>query len=218
MLQLREGPFLLTAAHNLDWNKFTTLYLGVNMTETLVLDAFVSKAPGGVRDDDRLDFAIARLPDSLLNQLGPASLIAENDISRSVADTVGRTYTCLGYPNSKNRTPPRFATTLKPALGIYTSNGVPTDRLGTRADVDTHILIDYNFKFSRDENGVRVNSIKPNGFSGGAVIDLGRLSDPATLDKKCNPKLIAMLIEAHRGEKAMRYGRKWCTGGFEVMG
>ncbi len=32
LLKLREGPCVLTAAHNLDWNKHTSLYLGLDVT------------------------------------------------------------------------------------------------------------------------------------------------------------------------------------------
>jgi len=203
LLRLREGPFLLTAAHNLDWNASTSLYLGIDTTEPLTVDAFISVPPGGNRANDTVDFALARLPDRLASKIDPGFLLPEAQISRSVADPIGRAYTCLGYPNSKNRTPPRFLRSLRPKLGIYTSTGVPFDRLGTRARPELHILIDFNFKYSRDEDGVRVNSIRPNGFSGGAVIDLGRLSDPASLGAPCDPKLIALFIEAYREQGAI---------------
>jgi hypothetical protein len=203
LLRLREGPFLLTAAHNLDWNKSTSLYVGVDTTESLTVDAFVCVPPGGQRNQDTIDFALARLPDRLASKIDPTVLLPESQMSRSVADPDGRFYTCLGYPNSKNRTPPRFQRLLTPKLGIYTSNGVSFDRLGGRTHADLHILVDFNFKYSRDEGGVRVNSIKPNGFSGGAVIDLGRLSDPASLGEPCNPKMIALFIEAHREQKVI---------------
>jgi hypothetical protein len=203
LLRLPEGHFMVTAAHNLDWNTNTSIYLGVRKAELLDLTATATVAPYGNRDDDVFDFAVAQLPESLVMEIGEGSFVNEAQISPSVADSVGRTYTSLGYPNSKNRTPRRFETKVTPKIASYTSNGISTDRLGHRCTADTHILIDFNFKYSRDEDGKRVNSIKPNGFSGGAVIDLGRLSDPSTLPEPCDPKLIGLFIEAHRAEKAI---------------
>ena len=111
---------------------------------------------------------------------------SEADISRSIENPVGRSYTCLGYPNSQNRIPTRSESRVRAKLRDYTGSGIPFDRLPGVADTNLHILIDFSFKFSRDENGVRVNSVKPTGFSGGAVIDLGRLSDPSLLTAPCN--------------------------------
>lgn len=203
LLRLAEGPFMMTAAHNLDWNKTTSLYLGVGKAELLELDATVTVVPDSGRDDDVYDFAIARLPGPLVAALGVVNFVDEADISKSVADTVGRSYTSLGYPNSKNRTPRYFDKSVTPFIATYTSNGVAMDRLGPDYAAETHILIDFAFKFSRDETGKRVRSIKPNGFSGGAVIDLGRLSDPERLSEPPDPKLIGLFIEAHRVERAI---------------
>lgn len=163
----------------------------------------MSATVDGSRDDDVYDFAFARLPDPLVAEIGLERFIGEDYISKSVADTLGRTYTCLGYPNSKNRTPPHFDTSVSPVMAAYTSNGVPMDRLGQKYRNETHILIDFNFKYSRDEAGKRVCSIKPNGFSGGAVIDIGRLSDPQSIAEPPSPMLIGLFIEAHRDKRAI---------------
>lgn len=203
LLRLSEGPFMLTAAHNLDWNATTSLYLGVRKAEKLELTATLSSKFDGSRDGDVYDFAFARLPDPLVSEIGLQHFIDEQCISKSVADPVGRTYTCLGYPNSKNRTPPHFDTSVSPVMAAYTSNGVSIDRLGQKYRAETHILIDFNFKYSRDEAGKRVCSIKPNGFSGGAVIDIGRLSDPQCIAEPPSPMLIGLFIEAHRDKRAI---------------
>ena len=43
LLQLPEGHFLLTAAHVIDWNAKTTLYLGEARFEKLEFEAFLAQ-------------------------------------------------------------------------------------------------------------------------------------------------------------------------------
>jgi hypothetical protein len=202
LLNLREGRFLLTAAHVIDWNKTTTLYLGANDFAPLQFEVFVTAAPGGDRRADHADFAIALLSADLASKLSGAKFITEAEITRSVGPTEGRTYTCLGYPNSKNKVTPHRGPKVTPSLGIYTSVGRSASQLPKIAVDDHHILVDHNAKYSRDESGTKVSSVALPGFSGGAIIDVGRMSAD-TLDSDLEPKLAALLIEAHAQKKVI---------------
>jgi hypothetical protein len=71
------------------------------------------------------------------------------------------------------------------------------------ANEDDHILVDFHFRYSRNESGNKVNTLAFPGFSGGAIVDLGWLADPETLDKDCEPLLAALFIEAHKVERAI---------------
>ena len=201
LLSLPEGRFLLTAAHVIDWNESTTLYLGADSFASLYLEALVTAAPGGDREKDHADFALARLDVDLTSKLSGAKFITEAEISRSVASTEGRTYTCLGYPNSKNKVNRHKGTKVIPALGIYTSLGRSASLLSVANDLD-HILVDHDAKFSRDGCGARVNSVALPGFSGGAIIDVGRIS-AEHLSGDFDPKLAALLIEGHPAKKVI---------------
>ena len=203
LLDLPEGRCLLTAAHVIDWNETTTLYIGGDDLEKLEFEASVTQAPEGNRGKDHADFAIARLGETLLAKLSGAKFISETEISRSVAKTEGRMYTCLGYPNSKNKINTYRGTNVTPKLGIYTSLGRPASSLPKLATESDHILVDFDAKYSRDESGAKVSSIALPGFSGGAIIDLGQLSDPASLDSEFDPKLAALLIEGHSAQKVI---------------
>ena len=174
LLELSEGRCLLTAAHVIDWNQTTTLYIGGDALEKLEFEASVTQAPEGDRGKDQADFAIARLDAALLAKLSGAKFISKSEISRSVAKTEGRMYTCLGYPNSKNKPNIYKGTRVTPKIGIYTSLGRPASSLPRLATESDHILVDFDSKYSRDESGARVSSIALPGFSGGAIIDLGR--------------------------------------------
>lgn len=201
LLNLSEGKFLLTAAHIIDWSKTTSLYLGATNFAPLQFKALVSAAPNGQRSGDHADFAIAPLDTELSSVLSDDSFVMEKDISSSIATSEGQVYTCLSYPNSRNKISKHKGTNVKPALGIYTSLGRSAAAL-SGANEANHILVDYDAKFSRDEAGARVNSIALPGFSGGAIINLGRISTE-TLDSAIDAKLAAILIEGHATEKVI---------------
>lgn len=202
LLHLEEGHFLLTAAHVLDENAQTSLYLGADDFVLLQLDAITTVAPDRDRNKDFADFAMARLNADLVAKLSGAKFITEADISRSVASTEGRTYTILGYPNSRNKPNPHKGKKVTPSLGVYTSQGRPASQLPQIATDHDHILVDHDAKYARDEAGAKVHSIALRGFSGGAIVDLGRLS-VESLVSSTPPKLTALLIEGHPKEKVI---------------
>ena len=202
LLDLLEGKFLLTAAHVLDWNRTTSLYLGGDEFILLKFEALITVAPDGDRDRDHADFAIARLDAKMRSKLSRAKFITEAEISRSVGPAEGRTYTCLGYPNSKNKVKPFKGTKVTPSLLPYTGIGRPASQLPNIARDGIHILIDYNAKNARDELGKKVSATDMHGCSGGAIIDLGRISADA-LGGKLEAKLAALFIEGHAKEKVI---------------
>lgn len=199
LLDLAEGPHILTAAHVLDWADTTTLYLGLR-THVEVPGTFLTTvAPDGDRDADVVDVAIAPFPMEHAGLLDGAGFYPEARIGDWTGPSVGRTYTCIGFPNSQNRTPPRsHPNIMRPRTRTYTSGGVDAAALPDRANHVAHILVDFDFKHSRDVDGQRTSSGNPVGMSGGAVFDLGRLGDPATLTNPVEPRLSGLFIEAHR--------------------
>lgn len=206
LMELSEGRFVLTAAHVLDHGDNTTLYLGASSAGKLVAivaDAHVTVAPGDNRDEDRADFALIKVDPTLAVALANEKFIVEDQISRSVSDPSKRTYTCLGFPNSKNRITGYQGQSITPKLGIYTSVGRPPEKFPERANGEYHLLVDHDQKWSCDDAGNRVNSMNLHGFSGGAIIDLGEMGDPNGLETPYEPKLAALFIEGHRDEKVI---------------
>lgn len=202
LLNLPEGRFLLTAAHVIDHNTNTTLYLGADDFVPLQFEALATAAPDGDRSKDHVDFAIACVDNDLLAKMSGAKFITEAEISRSVDPTRGRTYTCLGYPNSKNKVNTHRGTRVSPLLLPYTSTGKPASLLPKIAHDEIHVLVDYDGKYVRNESGAKVNAVALRGCSGGAIIDHGRISLD-TLYCKTEPKLAALLIEAHAEKKVI---------------
>lgn len=203
LLDLAEGRFMLTAAHVIDWNQKTSLYLGGDDFASLQFEALITVAPNGNRDEDHSDFAIARLDTETLEKLSSARFVTEAEISTSGVSSEGRTYTCLGYPNSKNKVKPLKGSKVTPALLPYTSVGKPASQLSKIAKDDVHVLVDYNNKYAKDESGGKVSAIAMRGCSGGAIIDVGRFSLETLQSYKFEPKLAALFIEGHAEEKVV---------------
>lgn len=207
-LQLQDIHYLVTAAHVIDWNSSMTLYLGADTFDALQSELLITVAPEGDRQKDHFDFAVVPLDSEIISKLSGAKFITENEISRSIEKTNGRIYTCLGYPNSKNKVNSYKDTKVQPSLGIYTSLGKTTDFLEEIATDHDHILIDHDTQYSCDGSGNQIKSMDLHGFSGGAIIDVGRIS-PDTLNSNLTPKLAALFIEVSNKKN----NRKQCILG-----
>lgn len=193
---------IITAAHVIDWSDQSSLYVGLTATELLEAEFMMSVAQNDNRDGDTVDFAVARFSEGLLAKLGDAIFIPETMIGVPL-DPSRHHFTCIGFPNSQNKTPAPRARTMRPRRRSYTSVGRPASYLPNRAVDDTHILVDFNSKFSRNNTGERVNSGKPVGMSGGAIFDVGPLGTVANLLAPVPPRLAALFIEGHRKEKVL---------------
>lgn len=200
LLDLEEGPHILTAAHVVDWAEETTLYLGLHTMIEVPRTFLTTVVPDGDRHADVVDVAIAPFPPEHLVSLDSAGFLPEDQIGDWTGPSVGRSYTCIGFPNSQNRTPPRSrGNIMRPQTRIYTGTGADASRLPGRANEHAHILVNFDFKHSRMIDGRRTASGNPQGMSGGAVFDLASLGDPAALTRPIEPKLAGLFIEAHRG-------------------
>ncbi|TWB45814.1 hypothetical protein [Nitrospirillum pindoramense] len=194
--------YLLTAAHVIDHNQRTSLYLGADGFTELEFEVLMTSKPEDDRTKDHNDFAIAELNHTYVSKLSTAKFITENEINFSDDASESRLYACIGFPNSKNKISRHKTTSIIPKIGLYSGIGKPTSILHNIANVDDHILVGHNSKRSRDgESGKIVNSIGLSGFSGGAIIDIGpKTAAASSSDVTFGPKLTALLIEKHDAE------------------
>lgn len=177
LLDINSTKVLLTAAHVVDANQFTTLYVGGGATlEPLDGEFSVTKAPSG-RDRDHYDFAFHAIPQELAAKLN-GRFVGLGEIASSAQPSGGRYYTALGYPNSKNRKYNPVKNSIKARLFAYSSVHMIDADIASNLPGDGahHIFMTYD-KRSRDEHGIVVNSTAPKGMSGGVVIDSGRPAD-----------------------------------------
>lgn len=203
-LEVYSQKVLLTAAHVIDENKYTTLYVGVKNLIPLEMEFYASANKIGDRSDDPFDFAAGKLPSNIIAKLDDVTYISASDICFEENEPEGSIFTFVGYPNSKNKKIDRVQKKAIGSLFQYWNTRAIDKSFMRKIGVSdkTHILSKFNSKHSREIDGRRVNSIMLNGMSGGAVFGLGKLSDLSILSGKQTPepRLVGLIVEYHRQE------------------
>jgi hypothetical protein len=120
---------------------------------------------------------------------------------------VGRWHTALGYPVSRNKDSiDHVARSIINRRSIYTARVVELRQLASKLEISgaDHLFLAFE-RYSHDTEGKRVNSFKPVGLSGGALLDLGDFTSPTVLtrDPGSSARLSGMLIEHHRHHNAL---------------
>ena len=204
-LRLDDQKVLLTAGHVIDENKHTSLYVGGKELIPLEMDCFATGKANRSRDDDHYDFAIGRIPTDIVEGLHDVDFISESNIDTRNVDPIGTTFTIAGYPNSKNKKVNETAREVVGSLYHYSNISATNEQLTEELGVseNSHIFLRFDRKYSLNELGERVNSVALVGMSGGPVLRLGRLSDPAVLSGSLKPQpwLSGMVIEYNRHHK-----------------
>lgn len=96
LLEIAGKPCLMTAAHLIDSNSDTSLYIGSKDLTPIEAEFSVSPATGGNRKNDRCDFAIAELTSAFVAKLGGVRFIRDDEISGSVVPTTGHLTIVVG--------------------------------------------------------------------------------------------------------------------------
>ena len=198
---------LLTAAHVIDNNELSSLYVGGADLTLLEMNFLTSSKSGQDRIHDHYDFAIGRIPPQTLKALDGISFISESDICTASHEPAGTTYTIVGYPNSKNKKTNATKRLVYTEQAHYSDVARTNQTLSQELNLShtTHIFMNYNAKHSRDAQGQRVNSIQLKGMSGGPVFNIGVLPDPSVLGgcRHPDPCLVGLFTEFHRNQKTM---------------
>ena len=206
-IEIAGKPCLVTAAHVIDHNDKTSLYVGGENLELIEAEFVTSRRPAGQRTEDHNDFAIAELPSILVVKLGAeVRFLKTDEISRAPGSTGGHAFLCAGYPIAQNRNVDVVAKSIAPALLRYTANAVDRPALAKKLGISgKHHLFIKHGKYSKDAKGRKVSSYQMRGCSGGAIIDLGNLSDPGVVSGVTTPtpQLAALLIEYHDEHQAI---------------
>lgn len=208
LIEVDSSKYLITAAHVLDHNEITTLYVsGESDLVQLEAEALITNPCTGNRDDDKLDFAILPLSEELTKQLGSVVFINELSMLNGAPENEGQLYLALGFPNSKNKKVDNKKNKITQNPFVYSST------LNLNQDVfkevgatkDQHYLLDFCSKHSKDENNNEVNSIAPKGASGGALFFIEGMSNPDNYrpDAECVGKLTGILVENNKQQKVI---------------
>ena len=193
-LNVADQYFLVTAAHVLDDNKDSTLYIPSNKSGNLVTlegPSFKSIADGGDRNNDRTDVGVVVLKPELVNEIGRDSFLP---VSMTDVDDTGKQgdiYIAMGYPAKKNEKVDLVKNTFKRSPASYTANILPDEKLAAiGVQRGSHLLLAFKKRHSRDTAGRDITAPDPYGMSGGPLwrFDIYTGQKPAS-------RLVGILIE-----------------------
>jgi len=193
-LNVGDHYFLVTAAHVLDDNDDSTLYIPGNKSGDLVIlegASFKSVADGGDRNDDRTDVGVVVLKSDLVDEIGRDSFLP---VSMTDVDDIGKhgdIYIAMGYPAKKNEKVNLAKKTFKRRPACYTANILPDAKLAEiGVHRGSHLLLGFKKRHSRDTTGRDITAPDPYGMSGGPLWRFDIYTD-----QKPASRLVGILIE-----------------------
>lgn len=210
LLSHKNTKLLLTAAHVIDNNEITSLYIsGEHELVQLIGSCLITSPPNGNRDDDKLDFSILSLTEDVASKIGNVYYIPESEWWLGGLGEKDRCCLALGYPNSKNKKFNPSTKKIKQEPFVYTSTLKKEEELFIKVDGDQnhHYLLDYCEKYSKNETNETVNSVHPKGVSGGGLFLIEGMANPESYrpDLPCSGKLLGILIEFHKECKVLMF-------------
>ena len=165
LLEYEEKLFIVTAAHVIDHNEYTTLYTFLNnQTIELTGDWELTLKPNNERRKDKIDFAFHML-DSTTSQTFKSNYkpLQIHDILFNEIPNEKKYYTFFGFPTSKNK--PRYMTdNVRPAPYSYSNYGVKSK---IYKDIKYDPMLHKIIYFEKKNNGITFP--QPEGMSGGSV-------------------------------------------------
>lgn len=208
-LKVGGEHFMITAAHVMDNNSVSTLYLGAGNSLLPINGYFwATAAPDGDRKRDKLDFAFWRLTPDVVENIPDVAFIDELDLSQNRGTMGGRQFLAMGYPVSRNKKiSAKDRRALAKAWTYQASHFDPDDDSLLRMGFSRtqHLFLEYNGRTGNYEGAVD-NAINPLGASGGALLDLG-LPSLADLPRyaPCVGRLAGLFIERNKHAKVLAF-------------
>lgn len=208
LLEWKGEHFFLTAAHIIDKNSISTLYLGLGDSLKEISTSFnCTSKPNNDRSLDYYDFAWTQLSNITSVNSDECTFITPDQIEPSYGYQERNAYLALGYPISKNKKldiPNHMVTPkyMKYMSSLDLSCGWTKERSLNCKD---HLILKYHHKYAKDSEGKQVKTLSPKGVSGGALVNMGALHEPETYRLGHTPKgkLSGMLIENSKNHNVL---------------
>lgn len=197
LLEVDGAKYVVTAAHVVDHNENTTLYvLGETEPVIMVGPCRLSTPPGGIREKDKIDIAVIRLTPETVDQIGSAEYLTPDkfDCGGFVPSNLCM---ALGYPNSRQKQRNPDQPGLRPKPVSIANLSVPAASKASIGVSDaTHVLVKYDRNNAIHENDIVDTGPDPRGMSGGGIWSVVNLRDTeAVANGTADPKLVGILIE-----------------------
>jgi hypothetical protein len=212
LLDVDGCPILSTAAHILDRRKKGELLavggpVGTHLVPIVGGVLKTTAAPQGDRALDHVDCGFWRMPDDAVRSLGEVKFLDASRLSHNRAPSDRRYYMAMGYARSRNKDAiDPSARTIGNLLSRFSGSLVELPALSAElvGSGAGHTFLRFE-RHAETEDGSRVNSFDPNGFSGGPLLDLGDFtSEHAYARDRTQPAALSgMLIEHKRKHRVM---------------
>ena len=193
LLAVADRHFLLTAAHVLDHQEESALYLAVDGGKTVELlgTALTSGLPSsGDRREDEVDVAAVELAAETTSRLPSTAFLAPSDLDVNEVADQAALYVVMGYPHRKTQRRPGLM--LRSVLYKYVArSGAESYSKVGRSEVDS-LVLDFRRERVRFE-GKQQTAPHPEGMSGGPVFRLTPRSSP--LEREAPATLVGLLTD-----------------------
>lgn len=212
LIEYQGTKYLVTAAHVIDNNAVTSLYVTGEKSLVLITGTVLTTtAKDDKRKNDKNDFAVIPISDSVASELGNLTYLTDADWELGSPPANDRFGLALGFPNSRNKKVDNLTKAISPEPFVYSSSLIldASDNEKSNYQPDRHYLLDYSEKHSKDAQGKLVNSIAAKGVSGGGLFLICGLTNPENLPigSPCKGKLLGILIEYAKARKALVFTR-----------
>jgi hypothetical protein len=201
LLKLRSSSFLVTAAHVLDKNKETTLYVG-GATRLVPLQgsSLRTRPPTSGRGYDTFDIGFIDISETTPNQWSRYRFLTPGDFDVDDVPAAHTLYGFVGFPETRNRPLPDHKLKLSTTVFVVVASALERyDPSGLNPLA--HFLGEFDRKKQVDAEKGLVTAPDPHGISGGSVWRLGRPDELATGAPA--ERLIGIGIEYRRPEKVL---------------
>lgn len=199
--RIMQRAFLLTAAHVLDENKGTNLYVaGTEKLVTLEGSSHRVRAPLGERQRDALDFGFIEVTGTSEERWSRYRFITPEDLDVDDAGSEHILYAFVGFPASKNKGLAGRKLRLSTTAMVLTA--LPQTRYkAMRLNRFAHFAGNFNRNKQLDSTKALIVGPDPHGISGGSVWRLGK---PAEFANGTNvEKVIGIGIEYRSASAAL---------------
>lgn len=201
-----EGrKYVATAAHVIDELDNSSLWIPRGDDLWPLHGKIIQSAtPPGGRRQDVVDCSWLEIDSHEAGRFKAEPFVTESAISFNRNGYSERFYMAYGYPRSKNKK--NINTVAMQARSYSGCSAEPISIPGSlRTCRKRHIFMECDSKVTEEEDGTRRNAIAPAGMSGGALIDLGRFSDPknAATSSAAPPLLAGILLEYHKTQRLL---------------
>ena len=171
-----SGHFLVSARHVFENVGYTGVHILTAIgLAPLPLDGYQTTPPNSEKSD-LLDLFIAKLDDRHASWMGSVTFVDIEAACRLIQNQNGgfQMTGLLGYPHSRNK-PNLYMSTVQAQPYLVSGPTRSRSQIPKKSKFrdDLHVFMKYEAKKSVDRDGRQKKAVKPQGMSGGLMVDLG---------------------------------------------